>query len=65
MEVTIYPRVTGSSDIQLNDIFLSQVNMLTWSHMRPTKYLICICISRNHESKFVSEHTGHAVCQCA
>ena len=35
MQVTIDPRVTGSSDIQLNGIFLSQGNMYM-SHMTPT-----------------------------
>ena len=60
MHNTIDPCFAGSSDDQLNDIFLLQDDTYSFN-MAPTELLTGIYITRYNEPKLVSEHTGHAV----
>ena len=60
IHITIDPCFAGSSDDQLNDIFLLQGDMYSFN-MAPTELLTGLYITRYNAPKLVSEHTGHAV----
>ena len=60
IHITIDPCFAGSSDDQLNDIYLLQGDMYSF-HMAPTELLTGLYITRYNAPKLVYEHTGHAV----